>query len=190
MVKKYIILTILLFLLIVFGVFTYYQTFIINKLHPSTALPNGWYICPPDDYFHLKDKNKNEVVQWLQSMPYRKSMMGLLEESPYTYDEWIDRGMHIENLEDTLLSLYESKYHSLINDGLLEAFYHYGTQKSLVYFQEKIIKSRLSIEEKKEIYQIMRLIIKDYIIFSTMIEEIEEEQKIEDQYDPNIFIFK
>lgn len=112
----------------------------------GSMTPTGWYIESPEDYFSVNDRKVNEVVQWLQGMPYPKSYMGMLETSPYTYDEWLKRGKGIDGLEGILLAIYDSKYEALLADRLWEAFGEYGTQMSIDFFSEKLADSSVSPE--------------------------------------------
>jgi len=95
--------------LIIIGLFSYYPIKVLITESMGHLKPTGWYINSESEYFSLKGRKRNEVVQWLQGMPFEFYPMGYRYESPYTFDEWLKKGEKIEDLEETLLSLYNSR---------------------------------------------------------------------------------
>lgn len=146
-------------LLVILGVFGYYGSKILCT--KSVVPMHEWYIVSPDQYICLKDRKLNNVVQWLQRMPYNRSLMGSLIESPYTFEEWLDKGQNINDLESILLRLYDSRVSELLNDSMLEAFGRYGTQKSERFFEGKLRKDNLSAKEQEYMFEVLSVIMKD-----------------------------
>ena len=187
MVKKIIIFSSAIFL-VVLTFLGYYGGRILFTKPPH--FPNGWYINSPDEYFCLKDKKKNEIIQWLQGMPYENSLMGSLSESSYTFDEWLNKGEQLEDIESSLLWLYKSKFKCLLKESLSETLKQYGTEKSVDFFSDRLYKHKLAKETEVEIYDILYGIIKDQKEFHQLLEKIEREKdKLSDQFNPNEAIF-
>jgi len=185
---KQVIMAISLLVLLVFaGLFAYYGSIIVWPPDPKPALPTGWYIVPPSNYFHLKEPQKNEVVQWLEGVPYHKSYLNFLIESPYTYDEWLRKGHSFENVEKILLELYCSRYSSLLEHGLSEALKFHGSQKTIIFFKDQLLKCEFSHEERVQIYDILYGIINDQEEFSKFLEDIQKEKEsLEDDVDETV----
>jgi hypothetical protein len=175
-------------LLIAIGLFGYYPIKALIIKATVRKQPTGWYLYPhPNDYFSLKGRERNEVVQWLQGMPVEYYPMGCRYESPYTFEEWLDNGAKIEGLEDTLLSLFVSRYRSLLRSGLSTALKQYGTQKSHDFFKDRLIQNEWTKEYQNEMYDILYGIIDNENEFLQLLEMIEEEKTIR-LNDPNFMM--
>jgi len=192
---KAIIIAFLIVLFIVSGFCGYYGIMILSTKPPCP--PTGWYVDSPDEHFYLKDKKQNEVVQWLQRMPYRTSLLGSLSESPYTFDEWLEKGRDIDELEDTLLFLYDSQFTSLIKYSLTKALRRYGTKISIDFFSNKLRRYKFTKDKKVEIYDILHGILKNEEELWELVNNIEREKELKKERfsimqnsDPNQFILK
>jgi hypothetical protein len=66
-----------------------------------------WVIRPPSTYRHVKQPEQDRVFQWLQGEPIQnpRPWMEVIP-SPYTFDEWVDRGRKIDHGEDILIDCY------------------------------------------------------------------------------------
>ncbi len=150
--------------------------------------PTGYYIDPPRNYFYLKDRKQNKVVQWLQRIPRKTHPMGERYESPCTFEDWLGKGQDIDDLEDTLLFLYTSRFKGLLRDGLSEALKRYGTHKSIDFFSARLERHNWTNEYKNEMYDILYGIINDEAEFWQLIKEIDQkkEQRLSD---PNASFF-
>lgn len=136
----------LLVLAIVVAILGIYQSGVRNA-HVST----GWYVLPESEYVRFKDRKQDVCARWLQGMPANKSFMELLENSPYTFDEWVDRGMKIDYLEETLLSFYVGDNTGISRDEILVALSYVGTSKSVERLIESYRHDDLSISQKTRI---------------------------------------
>lgn len=181
--KKVIVNMVLLIILAIIGLLVYYGVIILWSQHDSADLPTGWYIDPPNDYFYLKDKKQNQVVQWLQGIPYETSLLDYRSPSPYTFADWVEKGYRINDLEETLLVLYDSQYRTLLAYGLTKALKEFGTQKSISYFLNKLQKEMLSEDIKINIYDILYGIVRDQKKFSDLLKSTEDQEggKLRDQ---------
>lgn len=188
--KKIILIPLFLTLFLFVAAFLYYGSIIIWPPRPHPILPTGWYIPSPDGYFYLKDPQENKTVQWLQGMPYPKSYMDRLIESPYTFEEWLKEGSKINDLEETLLRLYNSKYRCLLDDSLIRALKEHGTQMTVDFMKQELIRNCLSHEEKPNLYDMIYGILNDQEDFSRLMIEIENHKQVCTQtIDPNGLIF-
>ncbi len=143
----------------------------------NTKSPTGYYIDPPRNYFYLKDQKQNKVVQWLQRIPRETYLMGERYESPYTFEEWMEKGKDIDGLEDTLLFLYTSRFKGLLGDSLSKALEHHGTQQSIDFFSERLEKQEWTKEYTNEMHHILYEIVNDEDKFCQLIGKIDKKKK-------------
>ncbi|GEM_PF-1765369 len=55
-----------------------------------------WYMMPPQTYRHVEEKQTDQVLQWLQGVPTTRHFFSLAQiKSPYTFDEWAEKGKDI-----------------------------------------------------------------------------------------------
>ncbi|MEE9402257.1 MAG: hypothetical protein V3V47_03565 [Desulfobacteria bacterium] len=92
----------------------------------------GWHIMHPNEYEHLQDPRDDEVAQWLQGRPYVRSFAGSYIRSPYTFEEWVERGRRMPGIERTLLDFYTNYSGQIVRiSGIFEALGYVGTYRSV-----------------------------------------------------------
>lgn len=109
-----------------------------TDVEQSETHDTKWYIAPPDGYKHVSNKKHDEVFQWLQGQPYQRSFLTKLVPCPYTFDEWVNRGKEIIDIEEALQRFYRDYTGEVRARGILEAFSYVGTFRSVQFLIEVV----------------------------------------------------
>jgi hypothetical protein len=102
------------------------------KSEEEKHLTVTWYIMPPQTYRHVEDKQTDQVLQWLQGVPTTRHFFSLAQiKSPYTFDEWTEKGKKIPSAEQILIHLCK-EYPGIVSyEEILEGLYYVCTHLSV-----------------------------------------------------------